>query len=161
MDWRKLLLSPQGRIGRKTFWLWIAISYSVAIVAGTIDAVIFGADAGINPLSSVYALATLYPSICVNVKRLHDTTRSGWWLLGPWAVTIVLVVAVSPFFPKSDDDLSVAGVLAVLAAAVVMLGAFVTLIAWLGFSKGQPAANKYGEPNSGDREVAPVAEVFS
>ena len=161
MDWRKLLLSPQGRIGRKSFWLWIAISYGVAIVVGAIDAVIFGVDAETNPLSSVYGLATLYPSICVNVKRLHDTNRSGWWVLGPWAVIIALLVAVFPFFPKAHDDISVASVLAIFAAAAVMFAAFVTLLVWLGFLKGQPGPNKYGEPNSGDRKITPVVEVFS
>ena len=161
MDWRKFLLSAQGRIGRKSFWLWIAISYSAAIVIGTINAAIFGIGAETNPLSSLFGFATVYPSLCVNVKRLHDTNRSGWWLLAPWSVLIVTIIAIAPFFPKGDDHISTAGAFAILAAAVVLIGAFVTLVAWLGFLKGQPAANKYGEPNSGDRDITTVVEVFN
>lgn len=56
---------------------------------------------GIAPLSSQSMLANLYviavfiPFIAVSVRRLHDTDRSGWWLLlgfVPFIGTIVLVV---------------------------------------------------------------------
>lgn len=36
-------------------------------------------DAG--PLVGLFSLATLIPSLAVGVRRLHDTDRSGWWLL--------------------------------------------------------------------------------
>ncbi|MCZ8235565.1 MAG: DUF805 domain-containing protein [Inhella sp.] len=29
----------------------------------------------------IFALAVLIPSIAVAVRRLHDTDRSGWWIL--------------------------------------------------------------------------------
>jgi uncharacterized membrane protein YhaH (DUF805 family) len=32
-------------------------------------------------LSNIYGLAVLIPSIAVSVRRLHDTDRSGWWVL--------------------------------------------------------------------------------
>lgn len=32
-------------------------------------------------LSSIYVLATLIPSLAVSARRLHDTDRTGWWLL--------------------------------------------------------------------------------
>ncbi|MFZ7229532.1 DUF805 domain-containing protein, partial [Avibacterium avium] len=31
--------------------------------------------------TGIYGLATLIPSLAVRVRRLHDTDRSGWWLL--------------------------------------------------------------------------------
>jgi uncharacterized membrane protein YhaH (DUF805 family) len=48
-------------------------------------------------LGGLYALAVLIPSIAVTVRRLHDTDRSGWWiLLGliPLVGTIILLVFV-------------------------------------------------------------------
>lgn len=30
---------------------------------------------------SIFALATFLPSLAVDVRRLHDLDRSGWWLL--------------------------------------------------------------------------------
>ena len=35
----------------------------------------------IGLLSGVFSLATLIPTLAVSVRRLHDTGRSGWWLL--------------------------------------------------------------------------------
>lgn len=32
-------------------------------------------------LGSPYSLAVLLPALAVPVRRLHDTGRSGWWLL--------------------------------------------------------------------------------
>jgi uncharacterized membrane protein YhaH (DUF805 family) len=32
-------------------------------------------------LSGLYSLAILIPSLAVTVRRLHDTDRTGWWLL--------------------------------------------------------------------------------
>jgi uncharacterized membrane protein YhaH (DUF805 family) len=32
-------------------------------------------------LALIYQLAVLLPALAVSVRRLHDTGRSGWWLL--------------------------------------------------------------------------------
>jgi uncharacterized membrane protein YhaH (DUF805 family) len=32
-------------------------------------------------LLGIFALAILIPSLAVQVRRLHDTDRSGWWIL--------------------------------------------------------------------------------
>lgn len=34
-----------------------------------------------QPLSAIWSLVVLLPSLAVGVRRLHDTGRSGWWLL--------------------------------------------------------------------------------
>ena len=41
----------------------------------------FGAGRGFGLLGGLYALAVLLPSLAVGARRLHDTGRSGWWLL--------------------------------------------------------------------------------
>jgi len=35
----------------------------------------------IGGLTVIYGLGVLIPSLAVGVRRLHDTNRSGWWLL--------------------------------------------------------------------------------
>lgn len=70
--------------------------YSVAwIVLSLVDRLLFGAAGQMLPLSSLFALALLLPSIAVVIRRLHDIDRTGWWiLLGfvPIVGTIVLIV---------------------------------------------------------------------
>ena len=41
----------------------------------------FRTEAGIRLLTAIFALAMLIPSLAVTVRRLHDTNRSGCWML--------------------------------------------------------------------------------
>ncbi|MCB1730326.1 MAG: DUF805 domain-containing protein [Halieaceae bacterium] len=64
-----------------TLILFIAL----AVVDGLVFAPMMGfeafsEDAG-QPLSFLASLALLLPNLAVSVRRLHDTDRSGWWLL--------------------------------------------------------------------------------
>ncbi|HEX5082398.1 MAG TPA: DUF805 domain-containing protein [Blastocatellia bacterium] len=72
-----------GRAKRKEYWMFIlfnAIFFSILMfidrMLGTLSA-----QGGIGLLSGLYLLAVLLPSIAVTVRRLHDTGRSGWWIL--------------------------------------------------------------------------------
>ena len=38
-------------------------------------------DVGYGPLYILYNLAVLIPSLAVGVRRLHDTGKSGWYIL--------------------------------------------------------------------------------
>jgi uncharacterized membrane protein YhaH (DUF805 family) len=42
---------------------------------------VIGRAVGFDYLRGLFALAILLPSLAVSVRRLHDTGRSGWWLL--------------------------------------------------------------------------------
>ncbi|HXA58744.1 MAG TPA: DUF805 domain-containing protein, partial [Streptosporangiaceae bacterium] len=49
----------------------------------------------VSILGGIYGLAVLIPGLAVAVRRLHDTGRSGWWLLiglVPLIGAIVLIV---------------------------------------------------------------------
>lgn len=77
----------KGRATRREYWMFILINLGVAIVVGVLDTLLN--SKGI--LSNLYNLALLLPSIAVGVRRMHDTDRSGWWLLLP-IVNIVFLV---------------------------------------------------------------------
>ena len=68
-----------GRSRRAEYWqyaLFIGIVYVVLAVlaAASKSSVVFG-------LLAVFYLGILVPSLAVGVRRLHDTGKSGWWLL--------------------------------------------------------------------------------
>ncbi len=66
-----------GRARRKEIWMFAIFSFLVALVIGVIEGMI-----GMPfVLSGFYYLAMILPSWAVSVRRLHDTRRSGWWLL--------------------------------------------------------------------------------
>lgn len=72
-----------GRAGRLEYWYFVLFNILITIGLGIIDnlAGTFNTATGSGLLGAVYALAVLVPSIAVAVRRLHDTGRSGWWLL--------------------------------------------------------------------------------
>jgi len=70
-----------GRARRKEFWMYCLFYIIVGIVIAVVESVLGLRNAFGGPLSSLYSLALLLPSLGVSVRRLHDTGRSGWRLL--------------------------------------------------------------------------------
>ena len=86
-----------GRARRKEYWFFVLFNIIISIVLAVIDGVTgsFRPEAGMGLLGGIYTLAVLIPGIAVSVRRLHDTERSGWWLLialVPLIGAIVLLV---------------------------------------------------------------------
>lgn len=67
-----------GRSRRKEYWMFILFNFIITFIIGLISGIIGAPD-----FSSIYSLAVLIPSIAIGVRRMHDTNRSGWWILLP------------------------------------------------------------------------------
>jgi uncharacterized membrane protein YhaH (DUF805 family) len=79
----------RGRARRREYWYFMLFS----VLAMALFEIVGGRTGGI--LLVVYALLLFLPSLAVSVRRLHDTNRSGWWLLinmVPFIGAIVLFV---------------------------------------------------------------------
>jgi uncharacterized membrane protein YhaH (DUF805 family) len=79
-----------GRARRSEYWWYALFAFVVGLVASMIDQAI-----GAQVVSLVAALALFLPGLGVSIRRLHDTGRSGWWLLiglVPIVGFIVLIV---------------------------------------------------------------------
>ncbi|WP_225800816.1 DUF805 domain-containing protein [Streptomyces sp. NK15101] len=80
-----------GRARRKEFWMFALFNTIAAIILIIVDMAI-----GTYPLIyGIYVLAVFLPSLGVTVRRLHDTGRSGWWILidlVPLVGFIILIV---------------------------------------------------------------------
>ncbi|WP_028927203.1 DUF805 domain-containing protein [Pseudonocardia acaciae] len=71
-----------GRARRTELWMFALFNVIAMLVLGIIDAVAgLKIDPGFGVLGSIYSLAVLVPGLAVSVRRLHDTGRSGWWIL--------------------------------------------------------------------------------
>ncbi|HYD45983.1 MAG TPA: DUF805 domain-containing protein [Phenylobacterium sp.] len=95
----------QGRARRSEFWLFWLFCFVVGFVLQMVGGMMGGAADPSNPMAMysspagivllLFWLAVLIPSIAVAVRRLHDTNRSGWWLLIaliPFIGALVLLV---------------------------------------------------------------------
>jgi uncharacterized membrane protein YhaH (DUF805 family) len=85
-----------GRARRQEYWMFVLISTLLPFVALMLASVLgMQMGNGATVLLAVYYVAVLLPSIAVWVRRLHDTGRSGWWVLAsfvPLLGTIALLV---------------------------------------------------------------------
>ena len=96
MNWYFIALKKyavfSGRSRRKEYWyfylfyiLFIFVLSFIDVMIGTYDAV-----AEIGLFGGVFVLFMLIPLLAASVRRLHDTDRSGWWLL------IALIPLIGP-----------------------------------------------------------------
>jgi uncharacterized membrane protein YhaH (DUF805 family) len=91
-----------GRARRQEYWMFTLIY--ILMYAGL--AVVEGMILGTPFISSIFLLAMFLPTISVAIRRLHDTGRSGWWLLLSLIpiVSIVLVVFMCLDSEEGDND---------------------------------------------------------
>lgn len=92
-----------GRARRMEYWMFALFNVLATIAVAILDNV-FGlvSQGGVGTLGVVYALAVLLPSLGVAVRRLHDTDRSGWWLLIAFVPLIGLIVLIVFFVLDSQ-----------------------------------------------------------
>jgi uncharacterized membrane protein YhaH (DUF805 family) len=109
MDWYIAVLKKyaefNGRARRKEYWYFVLFNILISIALAIIDNATgsLNAKAGVGLFGTIYALGVLLPSIAVSVRRLHDTGRSGWWLLisfipliGPLVLLVFMVLESHP-----------------------------------------------------------------
>jgi uncharacterized membrane protein YhaH (DUF805 family) len=93
--WKRVVLERYaqftGRAGRAEFWWYFLANLIIYLVLNVLIAIssIFWV------LYVIYALGVLIPGIAVGIRRLHDTDKTGWWLLIgliPIVGIIVLIV---------------------------------------------------------------------
>ncbi|MHC0036285.1 DUF805 domain-containing protein [Pseudoneobacillus sp. C159] len=66
-----------GRARRKEYWMFYLVNLIISIILSIVEWTIGLASV----LTGLYSLVILLPSLAVTVRRLHDTNRSGWWIL--------------------------------------------------------------------------------
>lgn len=72
-----------GRARRSEYWYFALFAFLVGIVTSIVDAILgTGYDGTTGGLVNTLGTLVLFlPSLAVAVRRLHDTDRSGWWVL--------------------------------------------------------------------------------
>lgn len=73
----------EGRARRKEYWFFVLFNVLALVALGMLDVLLgtYSEETEVGLFSGLYALAVLIPSLAVTVRRLHDTNRSGWWVL--------------------------------------------------------------------------------
>ena len=88
-----------GRAPRAEYW-WFYLLTVVAYLVGTILDSLLGTDEALGSsgiITLLLVLGLLIPSLAAGARRLHDTDRSGWWLLIAF-IPLVGVIVLLVFF---------------------------------------------------------------
>lgn len=126
-----------GRATRREFWMFHLFQLIIAVVLGIVDGILGtgGSGSPVGVLVALYWFATLLPSLAVLVRRLHDTNRSGWWVLFGLIPLVGFIVLLASAIEDSDPSDNRYGPNPKLMA--------------MGFAPGAPApqqAQPYGYP---------------
>ncbi|MGE8175672.1 DUF805 domain-containing protein [Pseudomonas fluorescens] len=69
----------KGRASRREYWMFILINLGISLGLIVIEALLGGK----GYIYNLYSLAVFLPGLAAAVRRMHDTNRSGWWILLP------------------------------------------------------------------------------
>ena len=92
-----------GRATRSEYWYWCLFLFVGGIGATVADFFITG-DMEIQPINSIFTLATALPGIAVSVRRLHDVNKSGWWLLIMLTGIGIFLLLYWVLLPSKDEQ---------------------------------------------------------
>jgi uncharacterized membrane protein YhaH (DUF805 family) len=101
VDWAKRPLQRyadfEDRAPRAEYW-WFYLAYVIAyIVAAIVDSIL-----GTWLLRVIVVLGAIIPMVAVGARRLHDTDRSGWWMLIAFIPIIGAIVLLVWYVTPGD-----------------------------------------------------------
>jgi len=74
-----------GRATRNEYWWFYLVTIAVSLLLAIIDSVF---SIPFTLLSTIYFFASLIPSLSIQVRRLHDVDKSGWYILLDFVIII-------------------------------------------------------------------------
>jgi uncharacterized membrane protein YhaH (DUF805 family) len=98
-----------GRSHRKAYWLFVLFNMLIAVGLAIVDSMAgtFDQETGFGLFGALYALAVFLPGLAITVRRLHDTSRSGWWallvLIPVLGVLVLIVFMVLDSHPGTNE----------------------------------------------------------
>lgn len=145
MDWTTLLFGFKGRINRAKYWLaaFLYILVMVGLIAFFIFAVgdfskdrideIVGTSLLFIAIGGVVFIFLIWSSFATAIKRLHDRSKSGWWVLVFFVLPAIIGIGA--------DTIEGTGSWALNAISIVLnIWGFVEL----GCLRGTQGPNEYG-----------------
>ena len=139
-----------GRAARQEYWWWVLFCGVVSVLLHGLEG--NAAQGSPGPIGSAWSLLTFLPGVAVTVRRLHDTERSGWWLLLPALVMVVVGVAAG-MVAAEIAELGASARATAMAMSPKMLSLLFAAAAWLVViglflvwfcERGTAGANRFG-----------------
>ena len=126
----------RGRTGRRDYWSFVLINFIIGMILGYIESM-----QGNPPIwSGAYSIFVCLPSLAAQVRRLHDTNHSGWWL-GSLLIFVFLAGVAQGI---CDYNQIAVPTIITNTISVIILAWFLVLLFFY-IKKGNEKANQYDE----------------
>ena len=145
-----------GRAPRAEYW-WFYLGY---IILYAILTILTRISAIFGILGLVY-LGLIIPMIAVGVRRLHDTNRTGWWVLAPMIPYLIgLAMIVPAIISGAAGGVNPFNMASLGAAGIFFMIGFVMAIVVFIFTvlPGTKGPNRFGDDPYGPGNLD---EVFA
>lgn len=134
-----------GRASRPEYWYFFLFCALASFATGILDAILFGASEN-GPLNGVFSLATLIPLLSAGWRRMHDSGRSGLYLIYPF-IAILGVLTYAGFLSGLENSMGevvtrLGGYVLIIAIFILTISPLIVLF-WL-TRPTQPGPNAYG-----------------
>ncbi|MEG1416724.1 MAG: DUF805 domain-containing protein [Clostridium sp.] len=121
----------KGRSRRTEYWMSFLVDLFISFFLGFIS--ISMGMGGLMP--QVYYVVIIIPILGATVRRLHDSGRSGWWLLLLGFPVVSELVALNP-----DMAVSLLGIILSISSFIACITLFIFML-----QDGQVGENNYGK----------------
>lgn len=163
--WKKYA-TFKGRASRGEFWWWVLCTFIIqiafAVIFAVLDAIIDSNTAnGMRSfVNTIWALATIVPSLALSVRRLHDTNKAGTTLVILYAIDFIGGVLLSvglvmtglgaiSVIGGGSSSTGVAGILLLIIGFIACLATSIVLIVLMA-KKTDPAGARFDDPAAGN-----------
>jgi|TARA_Y100000294_G_scaffold178085_1_gene207292 uncharacterized membrane protein YhaH (DUF805 family) len=138
-----------GRATRQEYWMYILFLLLFSLLAIVLDNIL-GTDFGIGYgwIYLIISIIHIVPSFAVLIRRLHDTEKSGFWVLYPYIAYLPIFLGI---FMMTNYP-----ILGMIISGISFLAIFILLIMFLIFlcKDGTPGPNRFGpSPKHGTDQV--------
>lgn len=108
MEWFIMALKRyadfSGRSRRKEYWFFYLFYVLIFIGIQFLEVMLnMSEPESFGLFSGLFFLGMFIPSIAVTVRRLHDTNRSGWWILISFVPLIGFIAMLFFLFSEGDS----------------------------------------------------------
>ena len=144
-----------GRAPRAEFWwfyLGTLVAYLVAMIVDSLVGIELLGPYGLFTL--LIAVALILPGLAATVRRLHDTNRSGWWVL----IAVVPYFIMGVMMGRSMASGDTAGMASAGLVGLIALAGGLAMIVFM-VVPGNKGDNRFGpDPYAGESGAAIAAE---
>lgn len=159
-----IYFSFNGRLGPAAFQKAVIVLIVIGLIINLSGLV----SMQLALILGILGLVMIWPWLAVWVKRYHDADKSGWMVLVPLVVTIILgfiadyvLNQVIPIDKSAIEQAASGGMGAIIQASMeaaksqmlpkALIGALISLVVMFGFNamiKSDPEENRFGPPTS-------------